>query len=263
MVRYQLILAYDGAQFHGFQRQPNGRTVQEVVEAALRKLNWQGSSILAAGRTDAGVHATGQVIAFDLEWHHPPEDLLRAINAYLPRDVSARQIRQASGEFHPRYDALARRYQYHLYCDRVRDPLLDRYAWRVWPAVELNALQEAAQDFVGCHDFRAFGSPPQSEGSTVRTIFQSSWQERAQGCLFEVLADGFLYHMVRRMVAQQVLVAQGKVDRRIIRQLLDLEGETASQVELPSQLLAPARGLTLVEVQYPEQVFELDNENKN
>jgi tRNA pseudouridine38-40 synthase len=263
MVRYQVILAYDGAQFHGFQRQLNGRTVQEVVETALRKLNWQGSSILAAGRTDAGVHATGQVVAFDLEWHHPLEALLRAINANLPLDVSARQIRQVSEDFHPRYDALTRRYQYRLYCDRLRNPMLDRYAWRVWPAVQLSVLQEAAQDFVGCHDFNAFGNPPQSEGSTVRTVFQSSWQDRAQVFSFEVIADGFLYHMVRRMVAQQVLVAQGKVERRIIRQLLGFEGETASQVEIPSQLLAPARGLTLVEVQYPEQVFELDNQNKN
>ena len=161
MERYQVILAYDGSHYKGFQRQANARSVQGVVEDALRKLGWQGKSILAAGRTDTGVHATGQVIAFELEWNHGSQDLQTALNALLPSDVVAREVRQVCPSFHPRYDASWRKYFYRIYCQPVRQPLLEPYAWRVWPAVELNALQEAARPLVGKHDFGAFGSPPQ------------------------------------------------------------------------------------------------------
>ena len=126
MERYQVILAYDGSHFKGFQRQPNHRSVQGVVETALRKLGWQGNSILAAGRTDTGVHATGQVIAFELEWSHPVQDLQAALNSHLPSDVVARHIRQVCPSFHPRYDASWRRYIYRIYCQPVREPKSDR-----------------------------------------------------------------------------------------------------------------------------------------
>ncbi len=117
MARYQVILAYDGTHFVGFQRQGRSRTVQGVVEAALRQLGWQGRAILSAGRTDTGVHAAGQVIAFDLDWTHPEKELGRAINANLPQDVAVRSVAPASPDFHPRFDATARRYRYHLFCD--------------------------------------------------------------------------------------------------------------------------------------------------
>jgi tRNA pseudouridine38-40 synthase len=105
MARYQLILAYEGTDFAGFQRQRNARTVQEVVETALRELGWQEESILFAGRTDAGVHATGQVISFSLDWQHHDDELLNALNARLPQDTVGQSIGQAKAEFHPRYDA--------------------------------------------------------------------------------------------------------------------------------------------------------------
>jgi tRNA pseudouridine38-40 synthase len=113
--RYQAILAYDGTHFLGFQRQGKGRTVQGVVEAALRQLGWQERTILAAGRTDTGVHASGQVIAFDFEWHHPVEALQKALNTLLPQDVSACEVQPTRADFHPCYDAVSRRYRYSLY----------------------------------------------------------------------------------------------------------------------------------------------------
>ena len=137
MARYQVILAYDGTFFKGYQRQAQARTVQAVVETALRQLGWRGRTVLSAGRTDTGVHASGQVIAFDLEWAHPAEELLRALNANLPEDVAAREIHEADLEFHPRYWAVSRRYRYRLFCQETRDPLRERYAWRVWPPVEM------------------------------------------------------------------------------------------------------------------------------
>ncbi len=244
MERYQVILAYDGTRFMGFQRQAGVRTVQDEVEKALRQLSWQGKSLLAAGRTDTGVHASGQVIAFDLDWDHPPDELLRALNANLPEDVAALEVAQVEADFHPRFDASSRRYLYRIFCQSTRHPLLERYAWRVWPAVELDALQEAAGYLTGKHDFVAFGTPPRSGGHTIRTVYQAFWKPAEPYLEFTIVADAFLYHMVRRLVALQVEIGQGRLQPQAVLQYL--------QRQMPDALqgLAPAQGLTLVEVRY-------------
>ncbi len=246
MARYQVILAYDGTRFLGFQRQAQARTVQGEVEKALRQLNWQGKTLLAAGRTDTGVHACGQVITFDLDWDHPADELQKALNAYLPEDVAACQVCQAADDFHPRYDAVSRKYIYRIYCQPTRNPLLERYAWRVWPAVELEALQKAAGFLPGTHDFAAFGTPPRSGGSTIRTVYQACWN-LVEPCLeFTITADAFLYHMVRRLVSLQVEIGQRKLPPEAALQYLQGQAVTALQG------LAPAQGLTLVEVRYAD-----------
>lgn len=191
MARYQIILAYDGTRFLGFQRQAEARTVQYEVEKALRQLSWQGNSLLAAGRTDTGVHACGQVIAFDLDWAHPAEDLLRALNANLPDDVAVRQVYLAAADFHPRFDAVSRKYLYRIYCQPSRHPLLERYAWRVWPPVDLDYLQAAANFLPGTRDFAAFGTPPRSGGSTIRTVYQAGWKSHEPWLEFTIRADAF------------------------------------------------------------------------
>src|SRR5512138_3419368 len=122
MARYQLTLAYDGTDFFGSQRQAKRRTVQGELEKALCKLGWVGRSVIMAGRTDTGVHATGQVASFDLDWSHPDEELLRALNAFLPGDLAVQQAQIVDARFHPRFDATSRRYCYHLFCQPVRDP---------------------------------------------------------------------------------------------------------------------------------------------
>ncbi len=121
--RYRVRLAYDGTGFHGSQFQPELRTVQGEVEKALRKLNWQGETLLFAGRTDAGVHAVGQVIAFDYKWDHTETELQQALNSVFPQDISAVQVKKTKADFHPRYDALSRIYQYQILCSQIRDPL--------------------------------------------------------------------------------------------------------------------------------------------
>lgn len=248
MARYQIILAYDGTLFEGFQRQAGSeretRTVQAVFEAALRQLGWQGRTILAAGRTDTGVHAAGQVIAFDLDWAHTPEKLLAALNANLPEDVAVSSAKIAVGDFHPRYDAISRRYRYSIFCQAVRDPLRERYAWRVWPAVELAALREIARPLLGQHDFLAFGAPLFHTGSTVRRISRADWRVEGRDLVFDVEANAFLYRMVRRLVYTQVLVAQKKLEPDAI--LTRIEGRTQEMV----QGLAPPQGLVLAEVYY-------------
>ncbi len=246
MARYQVILAYDGTHFHGSQRQLEVRTVQGVVEDALRKLNWADDTIIMAGRTDTGVHASGQVISFDLAWRHSEEDLRNALNAMLPNDVSARGVTECDPEFHPRFDALSRMYRYKVLVDPVPNPLVERFSWRVWPSPALDELQDAAQLFIGVHDFAAFGSPMKQGGSTVRQINSASWShDRDTGFLeFEVTANAFLYHMVRRLVHVQVKVGHGILQLEQIRTYLDApEGP-------PVQGLAPAHGLALVEVKY-------------
>jgi tRNA pseudouridine38-40 synthase len=245
MARYQVILAYDGTDFQGFQRQAKARTVQGVVETALRQINWQGRVLLSAGRTDTGVHGAGQVVAFDLDWAHTPVELGRALNANLPADVAVKQVLEAAPTFHPRYDAKGRLYQYQIFCQTDRDPLRDRFAWRVWPEIDLALLQQAARLLPGTHDFAAFGTPPKPGGSTIREVFWTRWESQAGGLLFEVAANGFLYHMVRRMVYLQVLVSQNRLELAHLAQAV-----LAAQPQPPG--LAPAHGLVLKEVWYEE-----------
>jgi len=250
VARYKVILAYDGTQFLGYQRQAGGkdgqkgRTVQGVVEAALRQIGWQGSTILAAGRTDTGVHASGQVVAFDLEWKHTAGDLCAALNANLPPDVAASSASLVEADFQPRYDAHSRRYLYRVYCQPARDPLRDRFAWRVWPAADVDRLQATAHLIVGTHDFAAFGTPPRSGGSTIRTVHQAGWQASGEEMCFEIQANAFLYHMVRRLVYAQIVIGQNGWEPEMIWNC----SESAEAEKIRG--LAPPNGLALAEVNY-------------
>jgi tRNA pseudouridine38-40 synthase len=245
MARYQVILAYDGARFQGSQRQAASRTVQAELEKALHKLGWSGSAVLMAGRTDTGVHATGQVAAFDLDWSHSDDQLVKALNASLPGDLAVQAARVVEAEFHPRFDAVARRYSYRLFCHPTRNPVREKMAWRVWPPADLEVLAQAAPLFVGTHDFAAFGSPVSASGRTVRSVRLARWTAEGDEFRFEVEADAFLYRMVRRLVFVQVAAAQG----RCAPQDISLGLQDASAARLPAGL-APAHGLALVEVTY-------------
>jgi tRNA pseudouridine38-40 synthase len=243
-VLYKVVLSYDGTAFSGMQRQANRRSVQAEVETALRQLGWQGRSITVAGRTDAGVHASGQVIAFQLEWKHSADKLGDALNANLPEDLAANKVVEAPAGFHPRFDAKRRTYRYRLFCQPKRDPLRERYAWRLWPPVKLSALRTAARSLKGEHDFTAFGTPPNQGGSTVRKVMRANWAKKSEDeYVFEVTANAFLYHMVRRMVGLQVKIGQGLAKPDAIQRALD--GKAGRVREL-----APAQGLCLVAVEY-------------
>lgn len=260
MARYQLTLAYDGTDFFGSQRQAarsgaSKRTVQGELEKALCKLGWTGRSVLMAGRTDTGVHATGQVAAFDLDWSHSDEELVRALNATLPADMAVHQARMVHPKFHPRFDASSRRYRYRLFCQPLRDPLRERFAWRVWPAISGEVLAKTATLFLGTHDFSAFGSPTTPRGGTVRTVLKAEWSQTEEDGTwhFEVQADAFLYRMVRRLVFVQVAVAQGKVSAEGIAHSLAAPSSAGARNEKFPAGLAPAHGLTLVEVAYAKR----------
>lgn len=248
MARYQVILAYDGAGFNGSQRQANSRTVQGELEGALHHIGWTGSSVLMAGRTDSGVHADGQVAAFDFDkWSHPAEKLLQALNAKLPADLAVRKIKPVHAEFHPRFDAVSRSYRYKLFCEPMRNPLREKFAWRLLPGLDTVALNKTAEVLLGTHDFAAFGSPTSEKGTTTRTVTRSEWKRKPNGeWQFQVRADAFLYRMVRRLVFVQVAAAQGRCSVKDVQ--LALRG----QGKLPAGL-APAHGLSLIEVEYGSQ----------
>ena len=245
MARYQAILKYDGSEYSGMQRQAQVRTVQGVVEEALTKIGGGGDSILAAGRTDAGVHASGQVISFDLEWRHPEADLLSALNASLPEDAAVGSVTSVSEDFHPRYDAVSRRYRYSIFCQPERDPLRERYAWRIWPQVDVTKMRTAAQVLLGEHDYSAYGPPPKKAGHTIRQAMDANWRQNGAAFEFEIEANAFLYHMVRRIVSQQVEIGLSKHTPEIVVEYLD--GQHSENV----QGLAPPNGLNLTKVRYP------------
>lgn len=246
MERYQVIIRYDGTAFGGLQRQENTRTIQGDFETALRNIGWKGKSVLAAGRTDAGVHAAGQVLAFDLEWKHSNQDLCNALNANLPPDIGVQRVNKAKQDFHPRFDATVRKYRYQIICCPNRDPLRERYAWRVWPEPDLDLLRACAAGMVGEHDFSAFGTPPIPGGTTVRQVYQADWAKHDDQLVFDISANAYLYHMVRRMVHYQVEIGLGKIPLNDLGEVLLGQGSEMIQG------LAPACGLFLQSVRYPD-----------
>ena len=252
MARYKVILAYDGTHFLGFQRHGRSRTVQAELEKALSELGWSGRAILYSGRTDSGVHAAGQVAAFDLDWAHSDETLAQALNARLPADAAVLAAARERDDFHPRYDALERCYRYRLYTHTVRDPLKERFAWRIWPTLDVDRLNQAARLLQGSHDFAAFGSPPRPGGTTVRYIYTAGWTAEDGELRFRVCGNAFLYHMVRRMVYAQVQVGQDRLSLEAFEDAVTLARP------LPPGL-APAQGLTLMDVRCAESRREAES----
>jgi tRNA pseudouridine38-40 synthase len=245
MEHYKSILAYDGTEFAGYQRQVAAhRTVQGTAEQALRQIGWRGESIMGSGRTDAGVHARGQVISFDLAWDQGIDVLTRAFNSQLPDDVAVWETELAPPDFHPRFSAVGRRYRYSLLARPHRDPLRERYAWRVKPGFDFEAMQAAAKVFAGRHDFAAFGRAPNPNGHTVREVRHAQWECEGDQFWFDIEADAFLYHMVRRLVAALVAVGIGRESVESIESMLD-DPEARWQ-----GAIAPASGLCLEAVIY-------------
>ncbi len=249
--RYRATLAYDGTNYYGFQRQAAGiATIQGAVEEAVAAVTGQVVTVIGAGRTDTGVHAAGQVIAFDVAWKHSAEALLNAINAVLPDDIALQDVAMLGevvpGErgFHPRFDAVSRIYSYTVHTAAQRDPLLRHRAWHVRGALDVALMRQAARLLVGERDFGAFGQPPQGE-STVRSVFRSEWCEDAPLLIYRVEANAFLQHMVRRIVGLLVTVGRGAMP------LEKFEAIFAS-AHIPAGVpLAPPQGLVLEQVKYP------------
>jgi tRNA pseudouridine38-40 synthase len=243
-MRVRGVVAYDGTEYSGFQRQANALTVQEALETALAQITRETTSILAAGRTDAGVHATGQVVAFDTAWRHGLEDLWRALNAVLPADIAFLQIEEAAPDFHPRYDARSRRYRYTVYNAPVRWPLSLRYSLHVAAPLNVAAMRRAAGLLVGEHDFAAFGQAPRQGDATVRRVLAAEWGRDAPQLHFDIEANAFLYRMVRSIVGTLLQVGRGEMGVEEFAAVL------ASRDRGRAGPTSPPHGLCLVEVKY-------------
>jgi len=235
-VRYRARCEYDGTEFGGFQLQPNARTVQGELEATLARLSGGERVVVdGAGRTDAGVHATGQVIAFTYRGRLTGAEVQQAINAQLPPDVAIRGIRRVPIGFHPRYAARYREYRYTVW-NGPRSPLRERYALGVRDPLDVTAMASAASAFVGRHDFSAFGG---DDRSPVRTVHEVRVRREGHLVTFDVRADAFLRGQMRRMVAALLAVGLGKMDTSALRAAM------IARKPALNGALAPAKGLSL------------------
>lgn len=255
----KLTLAYDGAPFVGWQRQPAGVSVQALVEEALAPLEGRTVAVIGAGRTDAGVHALGQVASCRVETRLDPERLRRALNARLPASVRVLCVEEAPAGFHARYWARAKTYAYRVLAGPVADPFLRALAWHVPQALDVGAMRAALAPLAGRHDFAAFQGAGSAVRDTVRTLLrvdleETTWEglfgdappapEAARLLVWRLTGDGFLRHMVRNIVGTVVEVGLGR------RQPGDMAALLAAGDRRRAGPTAPAHGLTLVSVEY-------------
>lgn len=244
--RYCAVVEYDGTDFLGFQVQATGRTVQGELERSIEHVSQRTIRVDAAGRTDAGVHALGQVVAFNTGWKHGLTDLHRALNATLPGDIVVRSLVEAHSDFHPRFGAISRTYRYKILNQQWPSAVHRNYMHHVREDLDIAAMQQASQFLVGSHDFSSFGKPPQGNNA-VRAITQAEWFFQDDNRLtFSITANAFLYRMVRRIVGTLVRVGVGIMDLEDVKSIL--EARDLSQSAPP----VPACGLYLLKVIYPE-----------
>lgn len=208
--RYRATVEYDGSNYCGFQRQvPEQPTIQGELERSLETIAGQVVRVTGAGRTDSGVHACGQVISFDLAWSHGVEALQRALNANLPAAIALTSIGEAAADFHPRFDARRRVYEYYVYNAAVRSPLCRQRSWHISQHLDVAAMNVAAAALVGEHDFATFGQPPQGE-NTVRTVYRAEWRSAGEMLTFVIEGNAFLQRMVRSIVGTLRHVGEGR-----------------------------------------------------
>lgn len=250
MRSFKLTIAYDGAAYQGWQVQANGPTIQAEVESALQQVTGEEIRVTASGRTDAGVHALGQVASFDSETEHSTETLHRAINSNLPMDIRLLTVEEAPAGFHAIRDAVSKRYRYFIQDGGVRDPFLRGWAWYMPQKLDDWNMQDAATELVGEHDFATYQSSGSPRTSTVRTILDFTVERQVgQLCepiVIEVAANGFLYNMVRNLVGSLVEVGLGKQPVEWPRSILPAKDR---RIAGPT---APPQGLFLVSVEYPD-----------
>jgi tRNA pseudouridine38-40 synthase len=243
--RWKCVCAYDGGGFAGWQSQPGGRAVQDVIEARLAQVLGSAVRIHGSGRTDAGVHARGQVFHFDSGWRHGPDRLAAALRTGLPATIQIVSVRPVSAEFHARFSALGKTYAYELHLGDA-DPFTRPYCWPVFRPLDFGAMESAAARLRGRHDFRAFAaSRGEGEEDTVRDLRRLDIVRRGRRARIVAEADGFLYKMVRSLVGALVAVGEGRLTPEQVGHIL------RDRARLPRVETAPPQGLFLLRVAYP------------
>lgn len=244
MGNIKLIIEYDGTGYHGWQSQANAVTVQDVIEKAIKNLIGEECSLIGSGRTDTGVHALGQVANFFTKSNIPPEKFSYALNNILPKDIVIRSSEEVPEDFHARYDAKGKKYRYIIYNSKQRSALLRNRAYFVSHPLDINLIEEAADHFIGTHDFAAFRASDSSVKSSVRTISDIWVKREDENIILEVAGNGFLYNMVRIIAGTMVEVGMGRIPANTIPCIIE------SRDRRKAGRTAPPQGLYLMEVYY-------------
>lgn len=240
----KILLEYDGSNYHGWQKQKNALGIQEIVEKAIYRVTGENVKVVGAGRTDAGVHARGQVANFHTNCRIPVERLPYAINSHLPEDIAVKGAEEVPADFHARYSAKSKVYSYTIYNGPFPSPLLRRYSYFYPRPLDVEAMREAAKAFIGVHDFSAFRASGSPVKSSVRKIMKLEVKKSGDLIIIEVEADGFLYNMVRIIAGTLLEVGSGKKKPEEIPLVIDSRDRERAGITLP------AHGLCLERVVY-------------
>jgi tRNA pseudouridine38-40 synthase len=253
MRNLKVILSYDGAEFSGWQVQPEANTVQGTLASAIGRITGEKVLPQGSGRTDAGVHALAQVMTFVTESSIPTENFLKAMNDILPASVRVLQVTEAPADFHARHSARAKTYRYRIYREAICPPFLARYVWHYPYPLDEEEMARSAALVLGEHDFTSFAAvdPERGKGShigtvasNVRNIFSSSWERMGEELVYTVRGSGFLHHMVRNLVGTFILAGKGTLKVEDVSRILMARKRSAAGAT------APASGLYLVGVEY-------------
>lgn len=246
MKRIKLTVAYDGTNYCGWQIQPNGITIEEVLNKSLSRLTGEDIRIIGASRTDSGVHARGNVAVFDTETSIPAERIAYALNQKLPEDIVIVRSEEVALDWHPRYCDCTKTYEYHIYNADVPDPTRRLTTYFVSYRLDIEKMRKAAGYLVGEHDFASFCNIRTNVESTVRTIYELQVIKNEEDVTIRIRGNGFLYNMVRIIVGTLLRVGRGFYTPEQVKDILEAKDRQAAGVT------APPQGLMLVEIEYPK-----------
>lgn len=244
MKRILLVVAYDGTNYHGWQYQDNGVTIEGELNRALSELLNRHVEVIGASRTDAGVHGLCNLAVFDSEMNIPPEKYAYALNSKLPMDIRIRKSMEVEEDFHPRKRKTSKTYRYAIDCEEFANPLKTRYAFHTYPGLDVERMHSAAQVLIGEHDFTSFCSVNGTALSNIRTIDSIKVVKKDSDIYIDVTGGGFLYNMVRIIAGTLIEAGRGKIDTDQMSQILKAKDRTKAG---PT---APACGLTLMNIDW-------------
>jgi len=248
MLRIKMIIEYDGSNYHGFQRQDNAHSIQAEIEEQLIKLTGEVINITAAGRTDAGVHARGQVIAFNTTSSIPPTQWALALNSFLPRDIRVLNSNEVNLNFHPQFQAISKQYVYYLYRQKPGAAFYRKYALCTTEILDINDMRLACEQIIGRHNFQAFCASGSSAKTFDRTVTQCTIEESGSLLRFNIEANGFLYNMVRIIMGTLLEVGRKRIAADDVIKIIQSRDRSRAG---PT---APAHGLYLLSVLYPNNI---------